>query len=100
MIDNPHKPKLVFISTPFAGRTYALTLEKVSVGRAGFNTLAIHDPSVSLTHCEILVNGPEVIIRDLGSSNGTFVEGARLQHHQSQIKSGQLVRFGSVEARL
>ena len=100
MSDNPYQPKLVFVSAPFAGRSYELTLEKVSVGRAGHNTLAIHDPSVSLAHCEILVNGPEVIIRDLGSSNGTFVEGARLQHQQSQIKSGQLVRFGSVEARL
>ena len=92
--------KLLFIGEPFDGRVYDLTSEKVTVGRGDHNTLAIHDPSVSLAHCEILVNDPEVIVRDLGSSNGTFVEGVRLNNQQAQLKSGQTVRFGSVTARL
>ncbi len=75
-------------------------LEKTTVGRAGQNTLVIADGSVSGTHCEILVNGPAVIVRDLGSHNGTWVNGARLVNQQAQLKSGQTVRFGSVEARL
>ena len=92
--------KLIFIGEHFAGRVYELTLEKTTVGRGKDNTLAIHDPSVSLAHCEILVHGPEVIVCDLGSANGTFVNGVRLDHRQCQLKSGQLVRFGSVQARL
>jgi len=93
-------PKLIFTSEPFAGRVYDLTLEKTTIGRGDQNTLALHDPSVSLAHCEILVHGPEVIVRDLGSANGTFVNGMRLDDQQCQIKSDQTVRFGSVEARL
>jgi len=100
MSDNPHKPKLVFIGDPFDGRVYELTLERTGVGRGDHNALVIHAPSVSLTHCEILVHGPEVIVRDLGSANGTFVNGTRLQNQQAQLKSGQLVGFGPVEARL
>ena len=92
-------PKLVFIGEPFAGRTYELTLEKTAVGRGDQNTLALHDPSVSLVHGEILVYGPEVIVHDLGSANGTFVAGVRVRQ-QSPVKHGQVVRFGSVEARL
>ncbi len=93
-------PKLIFTSERFAGQVYELTLEKTTVGRGDLNTLALGDSSVSLAHCEILVHGPEVIVRDIGSANGTFVNGVRLNHQQCQMKSGQAVRFGSVEAHL
>jgi len=93
-------PKLIFTDTKFAGQVYRLMLEKTTVGRGDQNTLVIRDDSVSSKHCVVLLNGPEVIVRDLGSRNGTFVNDARLRNQQSQLKSGQTVRFGSVEARL
>ena len=92
--------KLIFTDHDHAGRVYPLVLEKTTVGRAAGNTLMIADSSLSAEHCEILVNGSEVIVRDLGSRNGTFVNGTKLVNQQSQLKSGQLVRFGTVEARL
>jgi pSer/pThr/pTyr-binding forkhead associated (FHA) protein len=92
--------KLIFVSEKFAGRVYEFAVEKTTVGRGDHNTLTIHDPSVSQTHCEILVNGPEVIVRDLDSSNGTFVNGVRFHDQQRPLKSGQIVKFGAVEARL
>jgi len=92
--------KLIFTDKNHAGRVYELTLEKTTVGRSDQNTLVIPDSSLSALHCEIHVNGPEVIVRDLGSRNGTYVNGVKLQNHQAQLKSGQTVRFGSVEARL
>ena len=91
--------KLAFIDKDFAGQTYEFTLEKTTVGRADQNNLVIRDASVSLHHCEILVNGNEVIVCDLDSRNGTFVDGIRVKK-QSQVKSEQVVRFGSVAARL
>jgi hypothetical protein len=91
--------KLLFLDKEFADQSYDLVLEKTTVGRAENNTLVIHDPSVSMHHCEILVNGPEVIVCELGSSNGTFVQGSKISK-QAQIKSGQTVRFGNVSARL
>jgi len=92
--------KLIFTTQEHAGQSYELILEKTTVGRAAGNTLVIADASLSAMHCEILVNGPEVIVRDLGSRNGTMVNGRKLVNQQSQLKSGQVVRFGSVEARL
>src|SRR2546426_74274 len=92
--------KLIFIDKNFAGRVYELMLEKTTIGRGDKNTLVIRDSSLSSTHCEILMYGSEIIVRDLNSSNGTFVDGTRLHNTQSQLKSGQTVRFGSVEARL
>jgi len=91
--------KLIFISSDFAGRAYDLVLEKTTIGRGEKNTLVIRDASVSASHCEILAFGPEVIVRDLDSANGTFVNGSRLRG-QTQVKSGQTLRFGKVEARL
>jgi predicted component of type VI protein secretion system len=91
--------KLAFLGEKFGARVYEFVPEKTTVGRGDHNTLVIRDDSVSNAHCEILVNGPEVIVHDLGSANGTFVNGARV-NGQSQVKDGQVVRFGSVEARL
>lgn len=92
--------KLIFTDPNHGGRAYELTLEKTTVGRSDKNTLIIADASLSALHCEILVNGTEVIVRDLGSRNGTYVNGAKLTNQQSQLRSDQTVRFGSVEARL
>ena len=60
----------------------------------------IRDSSLSARHCEILVNGAEVIVHDLGSRNGTMVAGRLLKNQQSAVKNGQIVRFGLVDARL
>jgi hypothetical protein len=79
--------KLIFINPEHAAQVYELTLEKTTVGRAAGNTLVIPDGSLSAQHCEIHVNGPEVIVRDLGSRNGTFVNGAKLTNQRSQLKT-------------
>lgn len=92
--------KLIFIGEKFSGRAYTFALEKTTVGRGDQNALTIHDASVSHSHAEILVHGTEVIVCDLGSSNGTFVNGVRLHGQQRPLHAGQMVRFGSVEARL
>ena len=93
-------PKLIFIDRNFAGKVYPLTIEKTTIGRGDENILVIRDSSLSARHCEILVHGAEVIVRDLGSRNGTMVAGRLLKNQQSALKSGQIVRFGLVDARL
>lgn len=91
---------LVFTDSKFSGQRYELMVEKTTVGRGDDNILVIRDPSLSAHHCEILYNHPEVIVRDLGSRNGTVVGGVKLQNQQSQLKGGDTLRLGSVEARL
>lgn len=93
-------PKLVFIDRNFAGKVYALTIEKTTIGRGDDNVLVIRDSSLSSRHCEILVNGTEVIVRDLGSRNGTLVGGHLLKNQQTAVKNGQIIRFGVVDARV
>ena len=92
--------RLIFTDEQFGGRVYEFALPKTTIGRGDHNTLIIRDKVVSQTHCEILVFGPEVIVRDLGSSNGTFVNGERLHNEQRPLLAGQIVKFGSVTARL
>lgn len=92
--------KLIFIGEKLGGRIYEFAVAKTTVGRGDHNTLTIHDTSVSQSHCEIFTYNEDVIVRDLGSSNGTFVNGERLHNQQRPLKAGQTVRFGSVEARL
>ena len=92
--------KLIFIGEKFNGRVYEFAGEKTTVGRGDHNTLTIHDSSVSHSHAEVLVYGTEVIVRDLGSSNGTYVNGVRLQAQQRSLLAGQIVEFGSVLALL
>lgn len=92
-------PKLVFVGKEFAGRVHDLTLEKTTVGRGLENGLVLGDKSVSERHAEILVNQLEVIVRDLGSTNGTYVGDLKVVKQQP-VKAGQQIRFGSVEARL
>jgi len=91
--------RLIFLDSEFAGRVHELAVETTTVGRDEANQLTILHPSVSAKHCEILVNGPEVIVRDLDSRNGVFINGVRIGK-QSEVKSGQVIRFGSVSARL
>jgi pSer/pThr/pTyr-binding forkhead associated (FHA) protein len=93
--------RLIFTDELFSGQVYSLVRATTTVGRGDQNILVIKHNSISATHCEILFNGPEVIVRDLGSRNGTMVRGVKkLQNQQTQLKNGDTVCFGSVEARL
>lgn len=91
--------KLLFQGDRFAGRVYELVGEVTRVGRGPHNELVIDDKSVSADHCEILVYGTEVIVRDHGSTNGCFVDGVRVVG-QRPAQSGQVIRWGGVEACL
>ena len=92
-------PKLYFSQPDFAAPTCDLPEGKTTVGRSSRNSLVLNDASVSATHCELWVSGNEVIVRELGSSNGTWVAGVRVEG-QRPANHGDVIRFGRVEARL
>src|SRR5580704_738139 len=66
-----------------------------SLGRSDANDFAINDPSVSGSHCQIVVTDASAVLTDSGSTNGTFVGGTRIQ--QRQLAHGADVRLGSVD---
>jgi pSer/pThr/pTyr-binding forkhead associated (FHA) protein len=90
--------KLVLLSEGFAGRTYELNVEKTTVGRVEDNAFQIAEPSVSSHHAEIILRGNDVVIKDLNSTNGTFINGEKVS--ESVLKPGQVLKFGQVELRL
>src|SRR5256885_936004 len=67
------------------------------IGRAFANDFTIEDPSVSSSHCQIEVNQGAVAIKDLGSTNGTFVNSAPVQ--EAALQPGQTVHLGNVKMR-
>ena len=91
--------KLVFIGNHFAGRTVELGTGRTMVGRGKWNGLVIADKTVSNYQCDLLVHGTEVIVREKGSTNGTWVDDQRVTG-QLPVKPGQIVRFGSARAQL
>ena len=84
-------------------RFYSFTLEPGthSVGRKSECKFFINDPTVSRQHAEIQVssNGNEIVVKDLGSHNGTCVNGIRVNGH-SIARKNDMVLFGQVEFRL
>ena len=91
-------PKLVLLSAGMAGRTYDLKADKATVGRVEDNTFQVAEPSVSSHHCEVLLKGNDVIVKDLNSTNGTFINGEKIT--EAPLKPGQILRLGQVEIRL
>ncbi len=71
------------------------------VGRAPSSDIAIFDPTISRRHAELQVDESGLHVRDLGSSNGTFHNGERLEDEEPVVLSaGDTVTFGKVAFRV
>lgn len=88
-------PKLIFHSGGVAAHEFQLKPGVNSVGRGVANDLQIPDPSVSTNHAEIILDENGVVIKDLGSTNGTFINRARVT--DGTLFAGQSFRLGGVE---
>ncbi|HEY3852924.1 MAG TPA: FHA domain-containing protein [Verrucomicrobiae bacterium] len=91
--------RLVILSEGLTGKAHELTVEKTTIGRVDDNTFPIPDGSVSSHHCEILLRGAQVIVHDLNSTNGTFINGNQITG-EAPLKPGQILRLGQIELRL
>lgn len=80
------------------GRTHELKADKTTIGRVEDNIFQVAEPSVSSHHCEVLLRGNEVIVKDLNSTNGTYVNGQKIT--EGPLKPGQILRLGQIEMRL
>jgi len=90
--------KLVILNQGMTGRTLELNVERTTVGRVEENTFQIADASVSSRHAEILLHGTDIVIKDLNSTNGTFINGEKIT--EAPLQPGQTLRFGQVELKI
>jgi pSer/pThr/pTyr-binding forkhead associated (FHA) protein len=90
--------KLVILTQGMTGRTHELKVDKTTIGRVEDNTFQIAESSVSSHHCEVLLRGEEVVVKDLNSTNGTFINGEKIT--ESVLKPGNTLRVGQIELRL
>jgi hypothetical protein len=79
--------------TPQA-REFALKDGLTSIGRGEANDLTISEPSVSTSHCQIIKSEGCIQLRDLGSTNGTFINGARVS--EFELTASQPIQFGAI----
>jgi pilus assembly protein CpaF len=85
--------RFVVRSGPAAGKVYPLDAPDISIGRDNTNMIVINDAEVSRRHARMEFRDAKYMIQDLGSTNGTFVNGSRISGIQA-LNSGDTVSFG------
>jgi pSer/pThr/pTyr-binding forkhead associated (FHA) protein len=90
--------KLVILTQGMTDQAHELKVDRTTIGRVEDNLFQITEPSVSSHHCEVLLRGNDVVIKDLDSTNGTFINNQKIA--ESVLKPGQTLRLGNVELRL
>ncbi|HYE33488.1 MAG TPA: FHA domain-containing protein [Methylomirabilota bacterium] len=91
--------KLVVLSEGHGGRTQEIVADKpTTVGRLEDNTFHLAEGSISSHHAEIFLRGSDVVVKDLNSTNGTYINGEKIT--EGVLKPGQILRLGSIELKL
>jgi pSer/pThr/pTyr-binding forkhead associated (FHA) protein len=86
---------LLVRSGALKGRRLPVKVPVVNIGRADFNDVVIADPSVSTSHAKLQRRDTVWVLSDLGSTNGTFVEGERVSGEVA-LSPGATLKFGEV----
>lgn len=86
---------LVGISPEFKGKTFAIEGDAISVGRTEDNDVTIDNHSVSSSHGSLTRQGDTYLLKDLGSTNGTVVNGEQVE--EVLLQDRDVVYFGAME---
>jgi predicted component of type VI protein secretion system len=91
--------KLIVATGKSAGRSIAIKRNQLLIGRAEQCDVRPLSEEVSRRHCAITVGPAEVWVEDLGSRNGTYVNGVRIEA-RTKVVDGDIVRVGSLELKV
>jgi predicted component of type VI protein secretion system len=89
----PQSFQLVMRSGPNPGKTFELNKGELTIGRDINNDIVINDAEISRKHARLVAQAGGFILEDLGSTNGTFVNGQRLMGPHP-LRSGELILLG------
>jgi hypothetical protein len=90
--------RLVIINGPEAGGELPLHPGVNWLGRAGINDLVLTDPGISGRHCQFVLGTGSLRVRDLGSTNGTFLDGQPVL--ETELADGQILSLGGLQLRV
>lgn len=76
-------------------KEFTLTKERTTIGRKAVNDVQIEDTFLSSEHAVIVQAGNDCILEDLGSTNGTVVNGKPVKRHL--LKSNEVIEFGDYQ---
>ncbi|MBI3653345.1 MAG: DUF3616 domain-containing protein [Acidobacteria bacterium] len=93
-LERHYGPKLVGVLPSGDQIEYPINQHETEIGKAAHNHIILTDPTVSNTHAIILFRDGGYSIVDLGSRNGTFVNGERLTTHARTLKHGDSIQMG------
>jgi len=85
--------QLIMRSGPTPGAAFTLEGDQLTIGRDSTNEIVINDAEISRRHARLTFQGGKYVLEDLGSTNGTFVNGQRLAGPRV-LKPGEVVSFG------
>lgn len=88
------KISLVMVKADGTSREFPFDKSQIVIGRDEGARLRIPLPSVSRKHCELSIDDDELVVKDLGSANGTYVNGARVKDRE--LSPGDLLTVGGV----
>jgi len=93
--------RLVITSGPKAGLEVPLSAaESMSIGRSSESGLVIRDDYTSSHHARLSQRGGIWMLQDLGSTNGTFLDGQRLSDKPVQVRNGTPIKVGATTFEL
>jgi pSer/pThr/pTyr-binding forkhead associated (FHA) protein len=96
MESTPPRAEVTVYSPLFSPFRQPLQGDTVSFGRASDCSIPIKDRYLSRRHAEIVVVNGSWILKDLGSANGTYLNGTRVEHDLA-LKTGDRIRLGDTE---
>lgn len=88
-------PSLVQYSGTTLGKRYPLSSSNSKIGRSTDADITISEASVSRLHAEITQNDDDIMIQDLGSANGTYINDQKVSN-QTILKDQDMIRLGAV----